>query len=251
MKFYIIILINILTKNQEKAQSMEISEFDKIISLFLNQFAQKSLFLDKFINSLSNSGILRGGVIMALNWWCWTRYDGKIDVIAIKVIFGATLAPFFTKFIQNYMPYRLRPLHNPDLGFLTIIEKNVLEEWTSFPSDTAVFFFALSTGVWLYSRKCGMFAFVWSAIVVCMPRIYLGLHYVTDIIGGAAFGFAIMIFVFLIPLPPRVKEIFDDLQQRHAKLFYAVMFLVTFELAYVFEDVRPLLGALRYIWASL
>jgi undecaprenyl-diphosphatase len=228
---------------------MPVFEFDATTTFFLNQFVNYSLFFDKAIISLAGNYLLKCGVIMALLWWCWTRPDGKIHVDAIKVIFGALLAISLGRGFQNYLPFRPRPFHNPDLGFVVpyshVWDPSALEEWSSFPSDHAVLVFALSTGIWSYSRRLGVFAFVWSATVVCGPRVYLGLHYLSDVLAGAAVGIVIMASVLAIIIFPQMSYILENLQQRHVKVFYSAMFLVTFEITTMFEGVRSLLRGLR------
>ncbi len=57
----------------------------------------------------------------------------------------------------------------------------------SFPSGHAAFFFALATVVFLYNRRAGWWFFAASAFIG-IARIAAGVHYPTDIAGGAALG---------------------------------------------------------------
>ena len=59
-------------------------------------------------------------------------------------------------------------------------------------------FFALATLIWISDRRVGVFAFVWAAIT-SSTRIYLGIHYPTDILGGAALGIFIVILFKRLP----------------------------------------------------
>jgi uncharacterized membrane protein (DUF2068 family) len=52
-----------------------------------------------------------------------------------------------------------------------------LRTWSAFLSDHAVLAFALATGFWLVSRPTGIFACIHSALIICMPRMYYGLHH--------------------------------------------------------------------------
>jgi len=58
---------------------------------------------------------------------------------------------------------------------------------SSFPSGHAAFFFALATVVFLYNRKAG-WCFFTASFLISLARIYVGVHYPSDIIGGALIG---------------------------------------------------------------
>ncbi len=60
----------------------------------------------------------------------------------------------------------------------------------SFPSGHAAFFFALSTVVFLHNRGAGWWFFAASALIG-LARIAAGVHYPSDILGGAVLGIAI------------------------------------------------------------
>jgi undecaprenyl-diphosphatase len=51
-----------------------------------------------------------------------------------------------------------------------------------------VLFFTLAFGMWLASRAAGVLAIAYVALVISFPRVYLGFHYPTDILGGALIG---------------------------------------------------------------
>jgi hypothetical protein len=61
----------------------------------------------------------------------------------------------------------------------------LLSGWSSFPSDHACLFFALATGLCLISPVIGGLALLHASLIVSLPRIYLGLHYPTDVLAGA------------------------------------------------------------------
>lgn len=60
----------------------------------------------------------------------------------------------------------------------------------SFPSGHAAFFFALSAVVFLNNWKWGIWFFAGS-ILMGLARIFVGVHYPLDILGGAAAGLII------------------------------------------------------------
>lgn len=57
----------------------------------------------------------------------------------------------------------------------------------SFPSGHAAFFFALSAVVYSYNKKAGIIFFFASALI-SIARVFVGVHWPLDILGGAAVG---------------------------------------------------------------
>jgi undecaprenyl-diphosphatase len=53
----------------------------------------------------------------------------------------------------------------------------------SFPSNAAAASFALAAGLWVYNRKLG-YIFLIPALIISFGRIYMGVHYPLDILGG-------------------------------------------------------------------
>ncbi|MFH0852302.1 MAG: phosphatase PAP2 family protein [bacterium] len=57
----------------------------------------------------------------------------------------------------------------------------------SFPSGHMSFFFAFSAAVYLYNKKAGIICFV-ASLLMGLARIYTGVHYPADILGGMVLG---------------------------------------------------------------
>ena len=53
----------------------------------------------------------------------------------------------------------------------------------SFPSNAAAAAFAMAIGMWLYNRRLGYILLV-PALVISFGRVYMGVHYPLDIVGG-------------------------------------------------------------------
>ncbi|MBM3133094.1 MAG: phosphatase PAP2 family protein [Chloroflexi bacterium] len=65
----------------------------------------------------------------------------------------------------------------------------------SFPSNAAACTFGAAFGLLFYHRKASIPLFA-IAVLFCFSRVYAGIHYPLDILGGAAIGFGIALFTY-------------------------------------------------------
>jgi undecaprenyl-diphosphatase len=85
---------------------------------------------------------------------------------------------------------------------------------SSFPSFPAAVTFAAAFGVWLENRKVG-YILLGLAALMGLARIYVGVHYPSDIVGGAAIGILITLILSrrLILARPAVNLLFSVLER--------------------------------------
>jgi undecaprenyl-diphosphatase len=219
-----------------------IDDFDFAVVHFLNQFAGKSLAFDAAISVLVDTPLAKGALFMAIVWGLWfkSRDDVARRHALIVSTFGAVVAVIVSRILQHVIPSHSRPLHTPDLGFKLLSGEtpDTLNMWNSFPSDHAVLFFALSMGLWYQSRKLGYIAMLWTLLVICLPRLYLGYHWPSDVVGGAIFGLLLMMAIERMFRGARWPERLMQWEARHRVAFYGLAFVTTYEIATLFGDLR-------------
>ena len=187
---------------------------------------------------------------LILYWWFWFTADAERRDRHRRVLVGALLGTFTALVLARGMalalPFRLHPMHEIGLGYrppLLPIVRN-MEDWSSFPSDTAALFFALSFGILRLSRRLGTALMAYSLIWICLPRIYLGIHYPSDILVGALLGITVAWAAVRVlearggALGRHVMAWVSAFEARQTGLFYAAAFAVSFEMAMMFDDVR-------------
>jgi len=138
---------------------------------------------------LFSSAIGAGGFV----WWATALITGLFPTRRAAA-YRMLLAGLFTWVISEYA---LKPLTNRDRPFEVDTSIAVIDarpQTRSFPSGHA----AMAASYALAgSRMIPGSAWVWwpLAVIVSVSRVYLGVHWPTDVIGGAAIGLATAWFV--------------------------------------------------------
>jgi membrane-associated phospholipid phosphatase len=213
--------------------------FDSYIMEFMSRYSQRSLIANKFIVQFLDLLSIKLLPFIVGLWVLWFSKIPKFRPAVVEAFFGMFAAIAFSKVIQVFLPQRLRPLHsgNPDFVLPLGVDPHALEHWSSFPSDHAALFFAASTTIWRVSRPLGSACYLWSIFVVCIPRIYVGYHYASDILAGAALG----VFTALViarPLQVTFMPWIAAVEKRYPPVFYATFFIVSYELMSAFIEAR-------------
>lgn len=224
-----------------------INAFDQSITLFVNQYAGRSWLFDSLVVFLSDQDLLKGGVALSFFWLAWFQTGGNVTdnrrrLIAMLV--ACTVALTLGQILQVGLPFRLRPLHTPELAFtlpLTLPPKS-LDGWSSLPSDHATLFFAISTGLMYVSRSLGLWSLTHTVVVVCLPRLYLGLHFASDLIVGALIGMASSYLLCSREYGANAVQYILDWGKRFPAALHAGLFLTTLQFATLFNDIRAIGG---------
>jgi undecaprenyl-diphosphatase len=229
---------------------------DRALTLCANQFAGRSIVLDKFVYDTLDTSLLNGGVFLAAYWWLWFEADEsgvhtqrRNVVVALLAVIGVAGA---LKLLKVLLPFRYRPLSDPDLGLRLPfgVDPTSLNHFSSFPSGHAMLFFALCVPLWMRSRWLGAAAAVWTLLAICLPLLHLGDHWASDIFVGAVVGVVLMLLLCRLigaaGLPDRVVRF----SAVHPSAFYAIAWLLALEIAVRFDAVQAFaLDAARLVRA--
>jgi undecaprenyl-diphosphatase len=230
--------------------------FDSGIVLWFNQFSQHSWFLDRSINFIAGDDLFKGGLFMAVIWWLWFAEDQegarrRNREVLLVALGGVFVALALARTLAVILPFRLRPFAVSALAFKIPTGLNTsFIDWSSFPSDHAAMFAALATGMWFVSRRLGQLAMAYVVLVICLPRIYVGMHYPTDLLVGIFLGVTTVVVMNRSKLLNLAVQRTLDWSGTHRSLFYSIFFLVTFQMAVLFTSVIHVGSAIEHIMAG-
>jgi undecaprenyl-diphosphatase len=222
--------------------------FDLDLILWINRLAHRSESFDLALGFVARSDMLTGYVFIVAFWWMWFSPRGGRErnrEIVLATLAAACAAIVVGRGLALLLPFRSRPLFNPVLSFTVpygVDQDSVaLRTWSAFPSDHAMMFAAMATGLWFYSRRLGAAAHVYWLATIGFTRVYLGLHYPTDVLFGAALGTAMAAGADGARPRKAIARLPLAWHDRHESSFYAAVFIFTTQIATMFDGPRGLI----------
>jgi len=169
-------------------------EFDRAIMLWINSLSGHLPVLDNVILSIANDyfAIITSCLVMMALWTGVREPENRRYLQKGIMVASASLGTSqgMVEIINNIW-VRQRPFQELDVNLLFYAPTD-----PSFPSNSASVLFGLAWGIFFYNRKAGTILLAIAGIHG-LSRIYVGVHYPLDILGGAALGFVVALF-FLI-----------------------------------------------------
>lgn len=129
-----------------------------------------------FVTTLGDSGFIWILLGVVLTIFKKTRKEG------ITVLLALLLGFIICNIILKPIIARTRPFDIRDVALIIPRPSDF-----SFPSGHSTSSFAAATAIFLSNRKYGKFALVF-ALLVAFSRLYLGVHFPTDVIFGSILG---------------------------------------------------------------
>ena len=172
-------------------------EIDLKLLLFINSWHEP--WLDSVMVSLTNGLVWSPLFLIVIGVMIY-----KFRWQSIAMLLFVALVIFLTDRVSSGLikPWvgRLRPSHEPDLADLIHIVNGYRGGVFSFVSSHAANAFGVATFLWLILRKNVKWIwlmFIW-ATIFSYTRIYLGVHYPSDILGGGVLGALIGLLVYKV-----------------------------------------------------
>ncbi|MDQ0942429.1 phosphatase PAP2 family protein [Streptomyces sp. V1I1] len=152
-------------------------------------------WLDRTMELTGEYGIMLAMVLVVL--WCWwsvrRRGTAEDSVVAVAGLIWAPLAAGIALLVN--IPIRgfvERPRPFVDHRGIEVLVAGKTDY--SFVSDHATMAMALAAGLFVAHRKFG-FAAIGLALAEGFCRVYMGVHYPSDVVGGFALGTAVALLL--------------------------------------------------------
>jgi undecaprenyl-diphosphatase len=212
--------------------------FDRPLTRLVNGFAGHSALFDGLTFVVFATATLPGAALLALVWSCWFATDNLRSrsriLVGVLASFGAGI---ISRFLQYTLPTHPRPFYDTALGFKMPLELHEpLNTWNSFPSDHVTVFAAIAMVTYVARSRLAFVAMAFTALLE-LPRIYMGAHYPSDLIGGAALG-SLMVWATQTSWFLSLGDRLIVWERRSPSLFYMSAFFVSYQIATLAGDIR-------------
>ena len=216
-----------------------IRDIDVGVFLYFKSFWGKWKGFDNVVDLFIDNSLLKAGPILVMTWYLWFVRDAQTPrrrAGIVSLLAAGCCAALFSVALTKLLPLRPRPMFEPSLGSTL-----VSPDWfrvSSLPSDHAAMFVAMAVGLIFVSRTWGIIALLDALIFICLPRAYVGLHYVADLTAGAMIGVAFAAFFNSEFVRSRFSNKVVSFEVHRAPAFYGGLFVLTMEIADLFQGAR-------------
>jgi len=220
----------------------ELLGWDGSVVAWANHFVGRWPTFDLFVAWLLKAHVTRFLPLIVAMCWLWfqphPRQEARRQVL-LEALVLSFVSLFLARALALALPFRERPLAAADLA-LSVPQavETGLRTWSSFPSDHAVLAFVMAVSLWRVSRPVGAWAVLHAVAFICLPRLYVGFHYPSDLIAGALLGTALALAAPLLQMRHVLTGFLLRLEHTRPAAVYSIGFFVLFEIAEMFDSVR-------------
>lgn len=180
----------------------KILPYERDLFLWLNE--HHTHYWDNFMYMYSGKAIWLPLAIVSLFVYVYKiKWKEALLVLACAVLVGMLCDYVSAEFIKPYFE-RLRPTHHPDFAALVETVNGQRGGRYGFISNHAAngFGVVVFSSLLFKNRYYTLTILLW-ALITCYSRIYLGVHFISDVVGGAIWGSIMGFLVYYIYLTSR------------------------------------------------
>ena len=161
------------------------------LTQFINSLAGTVPLLDRFMIAVTQAGVPTIILFVAAQWWSRNERQ-HVRHVAMTAGLTFLLSLAINQIILLFI-HRIRP-YDAGISHL-IVDKSA--DW-SLPSDHATAVFAVVFAFMLQKLNGRFLILLVLAALVCLSRVYVGMHYISDILGGALVALCTVLLVRLV-----------------------------------------------------
>lgn len=170
---------------------LQLYDVDAAATHAVNSLAGISGALDLAMVLISAIGVPLLVFAVAAQWWSGTERSHTRHVLVaagLSFLLGLAINQLILLFVHRIRPY--------DGGVSHLLISPSADP--SFPSDHATATFAIAAAFLVHGMRRSGMAFLVAAAIVALSRVFIGTHYVGDVVGGALTGAAAAVVVRLV-----------------------------------------------------
>ena len=226
--------------------------WDAALLRLVNRHADHWPSFDTAAVFFAQENLLKGAPIVCLYWIAFfhplpSRSEQlRRRATLVTALPLAVLSVLLARALAASMPFRERPLRTFALHFQVphTASASALYGWSSFPSDHATLFVGMSLGLLFASSLWGWLAIVYTIFCIIGPRLYLGIHWPSDLAAGALLGAVMVLPAAFSRFQAWSWQIAHRSWSRFPGLTAVSAFLISYELTNLFDGPIRIASAL-------
>lgn len=187
---------------------------------------EPTLVLQAIVDRMSDADLVEdvASLVYAVHWllpiaigsWLWAadRVAFKQYGISLVILCGLAFATYVAaptappwlaqpSSVRHVIPDAIARANLP-AGLIWLYANHDYNLYAAFPSLHAGFPVVAAAAAWSRNRIAGAFLFAW-AVVMWVAVVYLGEHYVTDVVGGVLYA-SIALWISNVVIAPRLRR---------------------------------------------